>query len=624
MAALKNAGKRLLCWALTLSVPVLANSQPVYEPQGSEFPIAGSLLGDQVFPDVALRPGGGFVVWQDNATDGNGDGVSAQRLDSSFSGVLSPFRVNQQAAGDQNHPRVALLNDGGAVFVWQGGKQGFQKIYARFLSSSNTWATGDILINTYTNSSQLSPAVAVLNNGNVVVVWASFNQEATNSLQGVYGQLLSPAGLKLGGEFRVNQATAFNQRLPVVSGLSDGRFVVAWVTEQQRFVNSVDIFARFYGSGGAPAGSEFLLNTTTNITGHPSLAAAPDGGFLAAWSERDSLVRSNNWDIVARSISASGVGGTARRVNATSYGDQLAPRVSAVGSEYCVTWMSMGQDGSREGVYGRFLHADGAFAAGEFRVNTTTVSQQMHPVSSSDRAGRFMVVWSSFGGGAGSFDLQAQRYASSAEPLPTPDPPFVSVLSSNALSVTWPALAGFSVASYELYVDGATTPTATVTSNIWKLTGLAPASTHGVKLAFVLTDGRRSPLSATASGTTYGTLTYGGIPYDWMVQNFGPDIFSWPSPFIDSDGDGATNLREFEAGTNPMNASSVLRLRLQPTSQGLYINWNTQPGLMYQVQVSTGLGQWSDLGGIRFAAGYLDSMYLGLSNQAYYRVSRLR
>lgn len=615
---------RLAFVLLLLLAPVAVLAQANFASQGGEYGIAGGLLGDQVFPDASFKTSGGFLVWEDNATDGDGLGISARRLDRGFSGTLSSFRVNQQGALDQERPRVAMLNDGGAVFVWQGGQQGYQRVYARFLSMSNTWVTGDVLVNTFTNNSQLSPAVAVLANGNVVVVWTSFDQEAAGSLQGVYAQLLSPTGAKLGGEFRINQTAAFNQRLPALATLADGRFVVAWVSEQQRFENSVDIYARFYSAAGDAAGNEFLINTSTNVTGHPSVAAGADGSFLVAWSECDSLNRSNNWDVVARPVWSGGTAGVTRRINTTLYGDQIAPRVSAIGTDYLVVWMSLGQDGSREGVYGQFLRGDGFPAGSEFRVNTTTISQQMHPAVVSDGSGRFLAVWTSFVGGPGSFDLYAQRYESTTQPLLAPDPPLVTVLSSNTLSIIWPEMAGFSVDHYEVYADGAATATATVTSNSWTMSGLGAGSTHYFRLAYVLTDDRRSPLSGATTNATYGALTYGGIPYEWMVYYFGGDVFGWPSPFADNDGDGVDNRNEFLAGTDPKDADSVLRIRLQPTVQGMFLNWNTEPGLMYQVQSSTNLGTWSNVGGARFAADALDSMYVGGGNVGYYRVLRLR
>src|SRR5208282_6653003 len=123
------------CRALVLVLPAAVLGQTnYYNTNGTEYAIIGSLPGDQIWPDVAVTPTGGFVVWQDNATDGSGWGVSARRLDSTLSGTLSTFRVNAQGTNDQENPRVALLKNGGAVFVWQGGVEGYQHIFARFLT----------------------------------------------------------------------------------------------------------------------------------------------------------------------------------------------------------------------------------------------------------------------------------------------------------------------------------------------------------------------------------------------------------------------------------------------------------------------------------------------------------
>src|SRR5215831_10500028 len=149
-----------------------------YQTNGGEYAIIGAMLGDQVHPHVSLNPQGGFVVWEDTFTDGDGLGISAVRLDATFSAALAPFRVNQVSAGDQERARVALLGNGGAAFVWQGGKLSYQNIYARFLSPSNTWLTGDVLVSASTNSSKLDAALTTLANGNLVVVWSSIAQRS--------------------------------------------------------------------------------------------------------------------------------------------------------------------------------------------------------------------------------------------------------------------------------------------------------------------------------------------------------------------------------------------------------------------------------------------------------------
>ncbi len=116
-----------------------SSAQSYYHGGGGESAIAGHLPGDEDFPQMSLNADGGYLIWHDNASDGDGLGIRAAALDSSLSLVQAPFRVNQTTKGDQERPHVALLNNGGAVFVWQGGRQGFQHIYARFTTSSNTW-----------------------------------------------------------------------------------------------------------------------------------------------------------------------------------------------------------------------------------------------------------------------------------------------------------------------------------------------------------------------------------------------------------------------------------------------------------------------------------------------------
>src|SRR5205814_2620681 len=186
---------------------------------------------------------------------------------------------------------------------------------------------------------------------------------------------------------------------------------------------------------------------------------------------------------------------------------------------------------------------------------------------------------------------------------------------------------GFPVAAYELYVDGGATAAVTTTTNIWMLTGLEPSSTHSVQLDYLASDGRRSPLSPAASGTTWSGANFGGITFEWMIAQFGADVLSWSKPTDDSDGDGANNLQEFRAGTAPTDPDSVMRVQLVSTAQGTRLSWNGQPGFFYQVQLSEGLsaGSWTNFGLPRFAAGTTDSILVnGTKRSEYYRIIRLR
>ena len=635
--------------ASCLMLPRASAQTNYYSTNGTEYAVIGALPGDQVSPSAAVSTNGGYLVWADNATDGDSFGISARKLDATLSGTLGAFRVNVAGAGAQENPRVALLQNGGAVFVWQGGKLGFQHIYARFLNSSGVFiGTTDTLVNSSTNKNQINPAVTVLNNGNVVVVWSSFDQAGTISMQDVYGQMFAPDGTKIGGEFLVNQFTTYNQRSPAIAAQPNGGFIIAWVSEQQRILApnvasnsvsvgyssiptpSVDVYARYYTAAGAASGNEFVVNTGNNPCATPALAVATDGSFLVAWCARDLANAANGLDVLGRTYNSSGTGGSVFYINERIYGDEYLPKVSAIGLDYLVTWTSLGQDGSREGVYGRFVHNNGAYNSGEFRINTTTASQQMEPCVAGNGASQFLVVWRSFTGIANGFDLYAQLYLNQAIGLPAISSLYVwspFVISNNVyqprLLVSWPAVQAPAVANYEVYVDGSATAAAIVTSNQWTMTaanGLTPGSIRSFQVDYVTTDARRSPLSPSVSGTNWSGLKWGSIPYEWMIPFYGDDASLWPSANSKIGGTGPTVYQVFLTGGSPLDSSTWLKQTMAKTVQGLFLNWNTTPGATYQIQQTTNLTVWSNFGSPRFAAGTTDSINVGGGSKGYYRI----
>jgi len=658
----------LLGGGIFLAFPGHALAQTnYYASEGTEYSVTGPLLGDQMFPDVAINSTGGVVVWQDNATDAGGLGISAQRLDSTFSGTLALGRVNVQITNNQQNARVALLKNGGAAVVWQGGARGAQHIFARFLSPTNTWlTTTDVVVSTFPPTFQMTPALAVLNNSNVVVVWASYDQAGPASQLDVYGKILSQTGATVSNQFLINQFTSFNQRTPAVTALPNGGFVVAWVSEQERAVGapnptqaryanalltpSVDIYARLYNSNGAPAVNEFLVNSNTFPCANPSLAAGSDGGFIVAWSQHDMITLTNGWEVFARPYSSAGAGGSVFRVNAYQYGDQYAPKISAIGSDYLIVWTSLGQDGSREGVFGRYAHNNNGVAGvvgNEFQVNTTSIGQQMQPAVAADGNAWFGVVWTSFTGPADGFDLYAQRYANVSAVLQPMSAPVVYApfnFSNNVyvpqLQVSWPFLSGIAVSNFEVYVDFTNAPTTALTGNQWTMgaaNGLAPASLHAFQVDYVTTGGRRSPISPAAYGTTWSGIAYNGhatgltrtevagaagIPVEWMQEYYGTNMANWPANINAplQPGSSFTLAKVFVSSGDPLLPATWLTTSMVKTPEGYYLSWNPQAGQTYQVEESTNLGSWFNVGTGRYAAGTNDAVYVGGTPAGYFRV----
>ena len=626
MASLLTAGVRIVALGAVAALPMAVFGVVPYQPNGSQYAIIGSLPGDQTKPQVALGRSGGYLVWQDNVTDASGFGISARRLDANVSGDRNVFRVNESAEGDQENPQVVLLADGGAAFVWQGGAPGAQDIFVRFMSPDNTFQTGEVVVNSHTAGLQCDPVLSALADGSLVVAWSSHDQDG--SMQGVYAQRLTAAGQRIGTEFNVSEGTLWNQRNPSIAPLADGKFVVVWVNETGSDVTGsfqVGIQGRLFNTEG-PVGSEFQINAGTNVCASPTIAGMKSGGFMVAWAERGSPLNGESWDVFSRAFSNAGTPKNfGPRVNAEIYGDQYAPKLSGGGDECLLIWTSMGQDGYREGVYGRFLSENGVIYSDEFRVNANPISRQIHSTVTSDGGGQFVSVWASFVGGTGSFDLQAQRFQADARPVPEPSAPYVNALSSSELLISWPEQTGLDVQGYDLYIDGSLTGIR-VTGNSHRLTALAPGSTHAVTLTYQLADGRVSPESPAAAGQTWGPdANADDLPDDWQQANWGKPV-NWPPAQADSDGDGASNLQEFLAGTDPTNPNSVLSIRLERNGAQQFLNWNSTPGLFYQVEKSTNVGgEWTTIGQARFANGPTDSVPVeGPDGEAYYRVIRLR
>ena len=109
---------RLAC-ALGLAAAGLstATADRRYEAEGTEFDLTGKLVGDQVGTRLAMGPKGGYLVWQDNATDESGLGISALRVDAAGNPVGAPVRINSMLEGNQERPQVGVLPAGGAVFA---------------------------------------------------------------------------------------------------------------------------------------------------------------------------------------------------------------------------------------------------------------------------------------------------------------------------------------------------------------------------------------------------------------------------------------------------------------------------------------------------------------------------
>ena len=376
--------------SVLLAGTFVARGQGV-SPQGGEINLTGLRPGDQVLPAVALSPATRVIAFYNQ-----GQGIYAADLNNNNTSA-SIFSVNKTAIGDQVRPAVAILRGGQTLFVWQSKTLGNADIFARFASGSTISSRTDVLVNSHVKDQQVDPVVTALLDGGAMVAWASYGQDGSG--WGVYARKLTAAGaVTPSAEFMVNRNVSGSQRHPAICRLANGNVVIAWVSDIQRSVWSVDIYARIFSPTGSPITDEFRVNSSTNKCVTPALAPLANGGFTAVWAQHDPNP-TNGMDIWARAFSANGSPSVAAfRVNDHQAGDQFQPRVASAPSGVLVVWDSLGQDGDRDGIFGRFLGGGAAVSGNEFQVNTTWMSQQLEPDVAWNGVDRFLVVWSSFTG----------------------------------------------------------------------------------------------------------------------------------------------------------------------------------------------------------------------------------
>jgi hypothetical protein len=255
---------------------------------GAELLVNTNVVGQQFGSTVAHLSNGGFVItWQDASLtlgDASGQSVKGQVFDALGNKVGSEFLVNTNTAGDQTAPQVTGLSGGGFAVSWTDasgtlGDASGTSVKAQVFDNLGNKVGAEVRVNTNTASSQNQDQIAALTNGNFVVTWTDASGTLGDaSGTGVKGQVLTPAGGKVGAEFLVNTSTPGNQRDAVVAGLSGGGFAIVWAQD------NVTARAQLFDNAGNRIGAEFTADSASGTVqlSPVGIAALSDGGFVVS------------------------------------------------------------------------------------------------------------------------------------------------------------------------------------------------------------------------------------------------------------------------------------------------------------------------------------------------------
>ena len=381
--------KRVFAVLVAGALPVAATAQV---PLGIEFRVNSYTTGSQSEAAIASSPDTGLfvVAWVSMGQDGNAPGVFARRyIDGAAQG--SPFQVNTYTTSSQNYPAVAADGSGRFVVVWA-SYQGLSahEIFGQRHNADGTRFGTEFRINTYTTHVQGDPAIAMGDDGSMVITWSG--RGSGDSDGGVFGRRFDAAGAPLGDDFAVNSYTTGGQFRPAVAMDGIGRFVVVWESLGQDGSNS-GVFGQRFAANGAKLGPEFRVSgATTGDQAYPAVAARANGDFVFAWNSADGQgngVFSRFWP-----ASTGGTFGPEFRLNSFTTAHQQKPRVAwDAGGNMVAVWESEQLDGSVFGIAGRRFNASLEPESDDFVVNAYTPGQQLGPAVALNSARHFYVTW---------------------------------------------------------------------------------------------------------------------------------------------------------------------------------------------------------------------------------------
>ncbi|MCB1658232.1 MAG: hypothetical protein KDI39_08405 [Pseudomonadales bacterium] len=391
----------------------------VTDTPSTEFRVNTYTTGSQWYPTTTTLSDGGFIVaWASKDQDGSDYGIYGQRYNSSGVVVGNEFQINTYTIGSQSSPDVAALNDGGFIVTWTSdGQDGsLYGVYGQRYNSSGGVVGDEFQINTYTAGHQWSSDVASLSDGGFVVTWMSYAQDGSS--YGVYGQRYNSNGDVVGSEFQINTYTEGLQYVPKVTGLNDGGFVAVWWSMGQDGSQGGGVYGQRYNSNGDVVGNEFQINTyTENTQDYPEITALSDGGFIVTWRSWDQYGEEYSWiDGYLQRFDANGTPvGSETQINTYTKYHQMPDSVTELNDGgFVVAWSSLGQDGDSgaflSNVYGQRYDSLSAVVGEEFRINTYEAgSQTLASVTAMDDGG-FVIVWTSYGQDGSDGGIYGQRF----------------------------------------------------------------------------------------------------------------------------------------------------------------------------------------------------------------------
>lgn len=282
-------GNFIIVWRDTSSNIFAQRYNSLGERLGSEIQVSASSVRSKIGPAIAINQSGGFwVAWdRDVSTDWD---IYARRFGSDGSALGNEFKVNVSARGytpsvwaHGQAPAISYSPLNGYVIAWRSKnvERTRNLIYLQQYTVSGETVSGEFLLDPSGNDAIGYPSIAHNNVGGFTVAWSGAGIDDND---GIYARMFNQLGLPLADEFTVNTYRLEKQRHPTIASNANGNIAIVWQSWNQS--EAWDVFAQRYNSMGQPIGAEFQVNGFTSSWQHEPVIVMNDlNDFMVAWSD---------------------------------------------------------------------------------------------------------------------------------------------------------------------------------------------------------------------------------------------------------------------------------------------------------------------------------------------------
>ena len=265
---------------------------------GQRFTAAGLPVGDRFrvstdartlhsYPAASLSRRQVLVTWQTETADSTvseNTGVFARLIDLRGNALSGVVRVSAADGGTAKRPTVAANREGRYLVAWEGccGDGSSLGVFARLVNSDASPLNAPFLVNTTRDGGQARASIAADQANQFLILWQGRFQTAGDTR--IFGQLMDRDGRFLGAEIQISSGEQGGnaQVAPSVAAKPNGGFIALWLDYNEIF--PLAVWARELDASGNAASDERQLSTRRPYAQYKtSIETDGRGHFLSAW-----------------------------------------------------------------------------------------------------------------------------------------------------------------------------------------------------------------------------------------------------------------------------------------------------------------------------------------------------